>query len=108
MHLILTGATGAVGSSVLNQCLHSPSITKLSILSRRSRRPIELVKGNDKVDVIIHKNYNEYSKEVLDQLKGAQACIWAQGISQLQVDEPYDSISPILNRRVSNLSPVNI
>ncbi|KAJ6608278.1 hypothetical protein B0H10DRAFT_2068247 [Mycena sp. CBHHK59/15] len=35
MHLILTGATGTVGAPILRHCPAAPSITQLSILSRR-------------------------------------------------------------------------
>ncbi|THC96674.1 hypothetical protein EYZ11_003829 [Aspergillus tanneri] len=37
------------------------------------------------VTVIEHKDFNEYSPELLEKLKGADGCIWAQGISQTQV-----------------------
>ncbi|KXN89370.1 hypothetical protein AN958_05743 [Leucoagaricus sp. SymC.cos] len=70
MHLILTGATGTIGNSVLKQCLASP-------------------KGDDldttKADVIIHTNYTDYPPALLSKLKGSDGCIWAQGISQTQV-----------------------
>jgi hypothetical protein len=90
MHLILTGATGAVGSSVLLHALSSPQITRLSILSRR---PITFITPTtdptSKANVIIQKDFTTYPPEVLEQLKGAKACIWAQGISQTQVNREY-------------------
>lgn len=83
MHLILTGATGLVGTAVLHQMLATEGITRISILSRR---PVAMAEGHeDKAKVIIHKDYKNYPKELLDQLKDAHGVVWAQGISQMQV-----------------------
>ena len=84
MHLILTGATGSVGLAALQHCLANPKVTQLSILSRR---PVIQAEGHAKANVILHKDYLNYSDEVLEQLKGAQGCVWAQGISQTKVDK---------------------
>jgi uncharacterized protein YbjT (DUF2867 family) len=78
MHLILTGATGLVGSAALQHMLALETVTKISILSRR---PVAMAEGNPKVNTIIHKDFNTYPSEILEQLKGAEGCIWAQGIS---------------------------
>jgi len=93
MHIILTGATGTVGAGVLQQCLASPEITQLSILSRCA---LTLPDGDntEKVKVLVHENYESYPEELLTQLKGADGCIWAQGVSQNSVKkEQYISIT---------------
>lgn len=82
MHLILTGATGVVGSAVLHHMINTPSVTAVSILSRR---PVPQAEGQGKVKVIIHKDFNNYSVEVLERLRGAEGCVWAQGISIMKV-----------------------
>jgi len=82
MHLILTGATGTVGSSVLNYCLDTPSITAVTILSRQ---PVPLASNHPKAEVIIHSDYTEYPDSMIDKLKGATGCVWAQGVSQNDV-----------------------
>jgi NAD dependent epimerase/dehydratase family enzyme len=82
MHLILTGATGLVGAGTLHAMLTSPAVTKISILSRRAVKMAEELDQSSKVDVIIHKNFKEYSPEVLERLKGAEGCVWALGVSQ--------------------------
>ncbi|KAF9447708.1 hypothetical protein P691DRAFT_801893 [Macrolepiota fuliginosa MF-IS2] len=88
MHIILTGATGTVGSAVLRQCLTSPNVTKLSILSRREfALPTGDNLNTSKAEIIVHANYTEYPSELLDKLKGGDSCIWAQGISQSQVSK---------------------
>lgn len=84
MHLILTGATGLVGSSVLEAMIKAKNVTKVSILSRR---PIPFADDakDPKVNVIIHKDFNTYDAGLLSQLSGAQGCVWALGISQTKV-----------------------
>jgi uncharacterized protein YbjT (DUF2867 family) len=85
-HLILTGATGLVGSAALAHVLSLPVgvVSKLSILSRR---PVPMAEGKPNVDVIIQKDFNTYDSELLAKLKGAEGCIWAQGISVTQVNK---------------------
>ncbi|TQV94146.1 nucleoside-diphosphate-sugar epimerase [Cordyceps javanica] len=84
MHLILTGATGLVGSSVLEAMIKAKDVTKISVLSRR---PIPLADDarSPKVHVIIHRDFAAYDADVLGQLRGAQGCVWALGISQTKV-----------------------
>ncbi|KAK8080339.1 hypothetical protein PG997_008157 [Apiospora hydei] len=84
MHLILTGATGLIGSSALDAMLRMNSVTKISILSRR---PVQMVEDrpDPRVNVIIRKEFETYDEEVLAQLKGAAGCVWALGVAQSQV-----------------------
>lgn len=78
VHLILTGATGLVGSGVLHCMLQLEAITKISILSRR---PVPQAEGQAKAQTIIHKDFGTYPPELLAQLQGAEGCVWAQGTS---------------------------
>ena len=84
MHLILTGATGLVGTAALRAMLSTPEVTRISILSRR---PVamadvfnETKKPNKNVQVLIHTDSATYEPELLDKLKGATGCVWALGI----------------------------
>ncbi|KAI0195501.1 putative nucleoside-diphosphate-sugar epimerase [Astrocystis sublimbata] len=93
MHLILTGATGLVGSGVLDAMIKMKDVSKISILSRRPVPMVEDAKDS-RINVIIHKDFSKYDPAVLDQLKGAQGCVWALGISQTQVSkEEYVKIT---------------
>jgi uncharacterized protein YbjT (DUF2867 family) len=83
-HIIVTGATGLAGSAILAECLASPAIAKVSILSRRS---VDFAGANPKANVIIHSDYLSYSSTTLDQLRGATGCIWAQGKSSVGMQE---------------------
>ena len=83
-HIVLTGATGLAGSEVLAYALNSPAISRVSVLSRR---PVKLAENQAKANVIIHKDFEVYPQELLEQLKGATGCVWAQGISSRGMSE---------------------
>lgn len=84
MHLILTGATGLVGSAVLDNMLAQETISRITILSRGD---VKMAEGHDKAKVIIHKDFKTYDKALLEDLKDAQGCVWALGVSQNDVDK---------------------
>lgn len=88
MHLILTGATGLIGSSVLDAMLKTAEVTKISILSRR---PVAMAADakDPRVNVIIHKDFLNYDSEVLSKLQGASGAVWALGVSQTKVSKEY-------------------
>lgn len=86
MHIILTGATGNVGAPALKYCLATPKITQLSILARRQfALPFGEKYDTKKAQIIIHKDYTSYPEELTEKLKGAEGCVWAQGVSQTEV-----------------------
>ena len=81
MHLILTGATGLVGSAVLDAMIKTPSLTKISILSRRPV-PMADAARDPRINVILHSDFTTYDDALLDRLSDASGCVWALGISQ--------------------------
>ncbi|KAI9736304.1 MAG: hypothetical protein M1834_001190 [Cirrosporium novae-zelandiae] len=93
MHLILTGATGLVGSGVLNHMLSLPA-EQLSRLSILSRKPVPMAEGHSNVNVILHQDFTSYPPELLEKLKGAEGCVWALGVSATAVSkEEYVKIT---------------
>jgi uncharacterized protein YbjT (DUF2867 family) len=87
MKIILTGATGFVGSEVLRQAINSSSIEQITVLTRRS-----IGISNPKLNEIILEDFLDYSK-IADHLK-VDACIWCLGISQTEVSkEEYIKIT---------------
>lgn len=86
VHLILTGATGLVGGCVLHRMLHLETVTKISILSRR---PVPQAEGHAKAHTIIHKDFGSYNPGLLEKLRGAEGCVWAQGTSVNNVSKRY-------------------
>lgn len=85
MHLILTGATGLVGTAVLRAMISAPEVTRISILSRRPVAMADAISQTDdgkkkSVQVLIHKNFATYEPALLEKLKDATGCVWALGI----------------------------
>jgi hypothetical protein len=77
MELIIAGATGYVGSTVLAHCVADPSISKIFVLSRRALTEYEgLPPGESKVEVILQENWLHYRPELLKKLTGTRGCLW--------------------------------
>ncbi|KAK5938873.1 hypothetical protein PMZ80_009065 [Knufia obscura] len=116
MHLILTGATGMVGTAVLHHILSLPAtspiaqkINRVSIISRRPEVPLlqhpDRPKQNTftQVQVLHHTDFKDFEKDgLLAKLKGEEqdqkiAVIWALGVSQTLTssEEQYDEITRI-------------
>lgn len=111
MHIILTGATGLVGSAVLDALIKNKAVTQISIISRR---PVKMADDarDSRIRVIIHKDFEKYDEELLSQLKNAKGCVWALGISQNLVGkEEYVRITKdyalAAARAFQNLPPEN-
>jgi uncharacterized protein YbjT (DUF2867 family) len=75
MKLIITGASGFIGGEVLSRALNSPSITSVIALLRRPL-PDSPHLSNPKLKVVVLEDFNTYPPSVLEQLDGAEACIW--------------------------------
>jgi len=77
MKIILTGSTGMIGTEVLAQSINNPSLTEIVVLSRRplpSSHPT-----SPKVKTLIIEDFLTYPASFLQDLSGAEACIWALG-----------------------------
>ena len=48
---------------------------------------MKLAENEPKAKVIIHQDFTNYPSELLNELKGATGCIWAQGISSQGMSE---------------------
>ncbi|KAH8828906.1 hypothetical protein DL96DRAFT_1526669, partial [Flagelloscypha sp. PMI_526] len=100
MKLILTGPTGRIGSSTLRYCLDSPSVASLVVLSRRPL-PFEQELSpaqRSKLQTVImtREDYLTYPPHILDQLQGAEGCIWALGSvtgSSTEIETDYPVIA---------------
>ncbi|QDS71311.1 hypothetical protein FKW77_001766 [Venturia effusa] len=77
MKVIVLGSTGLVGSTVLSECIKNPLITSIVAFSRCPL--LEELSENEKVSVITHEDFSHYSDELLAELSGAEACLWAIG-----------------------------
>lgn len=82
MRIIITGATGSIGTELVRQCLLSPSISHITILARRPL-PESKLENSDKLHFIKHTDFLQYPPSLLDELRslGITGCIWCLGIS---------------------------
>jgi nucleoside-diphosphate-sugar epimerase len=90
MKIILTGATGFVGSETLSQLLADPRVTQVTCLVRRP-----LVRTDSKLAVIIHEDFMKYAEQLLARLADHSACIWTLGgkISDLGAGQEFERIT---------------
>ncbi|KAI2906882.1 hypothetical protein CBS147371_10994 [Aspergillus niger] len=88
MKIILTGSTGFIGHQILTQCLQNPHITSIIALSRR---PIPT--KNPKLTVKLVEDFLIYPESLLQDLRGAEACIWAIGINRTRDTETARKIN---------------
>ena len=97
MHLILTGATGLVGSATLHAMLRNQSITKISIISRRlvPQASSSKLDADKRCQTFIQKDFAvPPPAETLSQLGDARGVVWAQGISVNEVSaDEYKKIT---------------
>ena len=89
MKVLLFGATGTAGGSVLQACLDSPAVEEVRAVVRR---PLE--RTHPKLRVFVHGDYLDYSA-VTEAFTGADACFFCLGISVSQVsgEEEYRKIT---------------
>lgn len=74
MKVIITGATGMVGRSVLNQCLDSDKVQKVLLITRT-----QLALNHPKITELIHPDFSDFS-QVQTELSGYDACFHCMGI----------------------------
>lgn len=82
MKLVLFGASGLVGGSVLREALEDPSVEAVLSVGRHPGAV-----QHPKLRELVLADLFDFSA-VEDQLTGYDACIWAIGISAAGLDEP--------------------
>jgi uncharacterized protein YbjT (DUF2867 family) len=80
--VILFGATGMVGQSVLRECLLAPDVTRITSVGR-SRLP-EI--ADPRLDQIAHADMAR-PEPIAEQLRGHDACFFCLGVSSVGMDE---------------------
>ncbi len=83
MKIIIFGATGLIGSECVRQAIDDKDIEQITAIVRRD---LDKNLTSDKLKVIIHTNFLDYS-ELTNIFANHQACIWALGVSQNSVNE---------------------
>ncbi len=81
MKVIITGATGMVGKGVLLECLDHENVEGVLAIGRN---PLDI--EHQKLSQLIHKDFTDFT-EVIDQLKGYDACYFCLGVSAAGLKE---------------------
>ncbi|KAK2589961.1 hypothetical protein QQS21_012352, partial [Conoideocrella luteorostrata] len=80
--LIVAGSTGFVGTEVIRQAIHHPSITSVVGLARRATPPPEAGSPKaSKFKSVVCEDFSNYSDSVKEELRGADACIWLLAVT---------------------------
>jgi nucleoside-diphosphate-sugar epimerase len=85
MKIVLTGATGFVGSEVLLQLLEHPKVTQVTALVRRP-----LPQDHPKLRCILHTDFTRYDESLLGELSDHAGCIWAIGGKASDIPDPAE------------------
>jgi len=87
--VLIFGATGTAGGSVLRVCLSSPAVEEVRAIVRR---PLSL--AHDKLRVFVHGDFLDYTA-VEEVFESVDACLYCLGISVSQVsgEEEYRRIT---------------
>ncbi len=91
MRIILTGATGFVGSQVLHQLIDDPVVTAITALVRR---PLGITTA--KLDVVHVDDFARYDDQLVARLSEHDACIWTLG------GKDSDHADPALYERITH------
>jgi uncharacterized protein YbjT (DUF2867 family) len=81
MRVLLFGATGSAGGSVLKVCLAAPAVEEVRAIVRRP-----LAAAHAKLGSIAHADFADYSA-VADAFDDVDACLYCLGTSATQVPE---------------------
>jgi uncharacterized protein YbjT (DUF2867 family) len=81
INAIITGATGMVGKGVLLECLDSPEVESVMVITRKKTGL-----NHDKMKEIIVQDFYDLSS-IKKDLKGYNACFFCLGVSALGLNE---------------------
>ncbi|HEY4936620.1 MAG TPA: epimerase, partial [Puia sp.] len=88
IRVIITGVTGMVGEGVLHECLLSPNVEKVLVVSRK---PSGIT--HPKLSEIIHQNFFDLSS-IESALSGYNACFFCLGVSSVGMKkEVYEKMT---------------
>jgi nucleoside-diphosphate-sugar epimerase len=83
MKIVLTGATGFVGSHALARLLDNEAVTGVTALTRR---PIE--SAHPKLSNVVLEDFTRYDERLVAELPGHAGCIWTLGGKDSDLADP--------------------
>src|SRR5436309_980517 len=96
LQLIITGATGMVGEGVLHECLLSPAVDRILLLSRRNSGV-----QHPKLSEVLVTDFFDL-RPVETQLAGYDACLFCLGVSSVGMKkEIYEKLTYDLTLHVA-------
>ncbi len=84
--VMVFGATGSAGDSLLKAAVDSPMVDKVYVITRRSSPRIDAGVAAGKVEMRLHRDFTDYSS-LVDILPQVNTVFWALGTSSLNVDD---------------------
>jgi hypothetical protein len=84
--VLVTGATGSVGDGLLKAAIEDAEVEKVYVITRRSSPRIDAGVEAGRVEMILHKDFTDYSG-LSAELAEVNTVLWGLGTSSLQVDE---------------------
>ncbi|KAJ5908084.1 hypothetical protein N7495_000766 [Penicillium taxi] len=107
MKVLITGATGKIGSAALTQCLAHPDITSVVALTRRSLP--ENISSHAKLETVIMEDFTQWPPELLNKHADAKAMIWAlgsfEGSQMVDFDWPRSFQEAMIKHRSQQSDP---
>ncbi len=90
--VMVFGATGSVGDGLLEAVVEAPEVEKIYAVTRRLSPRLEAGRDAGRVEVILHKDFTDYSG-LTPQLAEVNTVLWGLGTSSVGMD-------PDLYRRI--------
>jgi uncharacterized protein YbjT (DUF2867 family) len=88
IRVIITGATGMVGEGVLHECLHSPEVDSVLVVTRKTTGT-----SHPKLKELLLPDFFDLSS-IKTQLTGYDACFFCLGVSSLGISkEMYEKLT---------------
>ncbi|KAF2186590.1 hypothetical protein K469DRAFT_726121 [Zopfia rhizophila CBS 207.26] len=74
MKVLITGATGTIGSEILKQCLQRENIHEIIAFARKN-----IPSTSPKFSCILMQDFKSWNEDILNKIKDADVMIWAMG-----------------------------
>jgi hypothetical protein len=84
--VMVLGATGSVGDGLLKAAVDDPEVEQVYVLTRRSSARIDAGVKSGRVEMIMHKDYADYSS-INTVLSQVNTVLWGLGASSIGMDD---------------------